>query len=488
MKRNAARFFARAVASGASLLLAACVSLAPDYERPTVALPEAWNVEGASAAEAGAEWWKIYGDATLDRLVEEALAGNADLQLAVARVDEARALLGIVRGEQSPTVGATVERGRARASERAPGVALPPGASREVDTYLAAVSISYELDLWGRLRNATAAARAQLLATEAAQQTVRNALAAAVVQTYYGLRALDEQLATTRRSLAARQEALVLQERRFRSGVISEFDYRQLQAEALAAQAQLPVLENARAQQEHALAVLLGKSPRAIYEERVVAVAPAAEPAAEITQLIVPAGLPSELLLRRPDLVEAEQRLIAANAQIGVARAAYFPSISLTGALGSESTVLDDLFTGPAGFWQVAATLTQPIWAGGRLRAGVEAATARERQALALYQAAIQNAFREVRDALVAQTKARERFETENARVAALRDTLRLARRRYENGIASQLDVLDAERSLLAAELSRSDALRAQRAAIADLFRALGGGWEPDAPLAKAEK
>ena len=484
-KRSAVPFFSRGVAFGAALLLTACVSLAPDYERPEVALPEAWNIAGASAAAAGAEWWKIYGDATLDRLVEEALAGNADLQLAVARVDEARALLGIVRGEQFPTVGATVERGRARVSERAPGVSLPPGASREVDTYLAAVSISYELDLWGRLRDATAAARAQLLATEAAQQTVRNALAAAVVQTYYGLRALDEQLATTRRSLAARQEALVLQERHFRNGVISEFDYRQLQAEALAAQAQLPVLETARAQQEHALAVLLGKSPRAIYEERIVAAAPAAEPAAEITQLIVPAGLPSELLLRRPDLVEAEQRLIAANAEIGIARAAYFPSISLTGALGSESTVLDDLFTGPAGFWQVAATLTQPIWAGGRLRAGVEAANARQRQALAAYQAAIQNAFKEVRDALVAQAKARERFETENARVAALRETLRLARRRYENGIASQLDVLDAERSLLAAELSRSDALRAQRAAIADLFRALGGGWPETAAAAQ---
>ena len=466
-------------------VLAGCTSLAPDYERPAVELPADWVAAGQSAGAAGMQWWNIYADASLDRLVEEALANNADLQLAIARVDEARAVLGQVRGEQFPVIDTRAERARSQLSERT-DVPLPPGTPRESDSYRATLNISYEVDLWGRLRGASAAARAELLASEAAHQTVRTALAAGVVQAYYGLRALDEQLAATQRSLAGRTEALALQRLRYQRGVISEFDYRQLEAETLAARAQLPVLELARAQQEHALAVLLGKSPRAIYQDSVVAAAPASDAAAPAPEPIVPAGLPSQLLLRRPDLVEAEQRLIAANARIGVARAAYFPSIALTGTLGSESNVLRDLFTGPAGVWRVAAAVTQPIWAGGRLSSQVEAANARQRQALAQYQAAIQNAFREVRDAIVAQTKTRVQFEAESERAAALRETLRLARLRYENGVASQLDVLDAERNLLAAELNRSDALRAQRAAVADLFRALGGGWGADSPLASA--
>lgn len=459
--------------------LTGCISLAPSYERPAVELPANWGTTtGDSSAIVGAQWWKIYGDAGLERLVEEALVHNADLQLAVARVDEARALLGQVRGERFPAVDARAERGRAQLSERT-NIPVPTGA-REVDSYRATLNVSYELDLWARLRDASRAARADLLATEAAHQTVRTALVAGVVQAYYGLRALDEQLAATQRSLDARREALGLQKMRFESGVLSEFDYRQLEAETLAARAQLPVLERARAQQEHALAVLLGKSPRAIYEDDVVPVATSTEPNVPAA-LIVPAGLPSQLLLRRPDLVGAEQRLISANARIGVARAAYFPSIVLTGASGSESNTLRDLFTAPASVWQVAAAVTQPLWAGGRISAGVDAANARQRQALAQYQSSIQNAFREVRDAIIVQAKTREQFDVESQRVATLRETLRLARLRYTNGIASQLDVLDAERNLLAAELNRSDALRAQRAAIADLFRALGGSWEAEA-------
>jgi multidrug efflux system outer membrane protein len=260
--------------------------------------------------------------------------------------------------------------------------------------------------------------------------------------------------------------------------LISEFEYHQLEAEVLAARAQLPVLERSRTQQENALAVLLGRSPRAIYEDSVVEyAAQTGDPGGGPPVLVVPAGMPSELLLRRPDLIESEYRLIAANTRIGVARAAYFPSITLTGFYGSESTDLSDLFTGPAGVAQVAAGITQPIWNAGRIASQVEAANARERQALALYQRAIQNAFRDVRDAIAAQLKTREQFDSENQRVTALRSALRLARLRYANGVASQLDVLDSERNLLAAELNRSDALRAQRAAVADLFKALGGGW-----------
>jgi len=295
-----------------------------------------------------------------------------------------------------------------------------------------------------------------------------------VAQGYFALRAFDGQLAATRRSLAARSEALGMQKRRFDVGDISEFDYRQLQADVAAERALLPVLELQRAQQENALAVLLGKSPRAVYEGALEA---GSDPEDRTVAIVVPAGLPSDLLLRRPDLVQAEQTLIAANARVAVARAAYFPTLSLTGTLGSESVALSDLFTGPAGIWQAALAAGQPIYAGGRIDAQVQAAGARERQALAQYQLAIQNAFRDVRDALVAQAKARERLEAESERVTALRTTLRFARLRYQNGMTGQLEVLDAERNLLAAEQNRIDALRSQRAAIADLFKALGGVW-----------
>jgi multidrug efflux system outer membrane protein len=356
---------------------------------------------------------------------------------------------------------------------------LPPGVERTTDSYRGTLNVSYELDLWGRLRNATAAARADLLASEASRETVRIALVADVVQAYFTLRSLDEQVAATERSVTSRAESLALQKKRYDSGVISEFEYRQLEAEELAARAQLPVLENQRARQENALAVLLGRSPRAIYADAVVEKAPATDTPARLQALVVPAGLPSELLLRRPDLVEAEQRMIAANARIGAARAAYFPSLSITGFFGGESAAMSELFTGPAGTWQAAASLTQPIWNAGRIGAQVDAANARQRQALAQYQLAIQNAFREVRDAVLAQAKTREQFDAENQRAATLREALRLAKLRYESGVASQLDVLDAERNLLAAELNRSGALRAQRVAIADLLKALGGGWNP---------
>jgi multidrug efflux system outer membrane protein len=324
------------------------------------------------------------------------------------------------------------------------------------------------------VRYASDAARADLLATEAARETVRITLTSDVARGYFALRAFDGQLAAVRRSLAARTESLGMQKKRVEVGDISDYDYRQLEADVAAERAQVPVLEQRRAQQENALAVLLGRSPRAIYEGAFEA---SSAPEGQTAGVVVPAGLPSDLLLRRPDLVQAEQNLIAANARVAVARAAYFPTISLTGFLGSESVSLSDLFTGPAGIWQAAVALGQPIYAGGRLDAQVRAASARERQALAQYQLAVQTAFREVRDALIAQIKARERLEAESDRVTALKATLQLARLRYQNGMTSQLELLDAERNLLAAEQNRIDALRAQRAAVADLFRALGGTW-----------
>jgi multidrug efflux system outer membrane protein len=451
-----------------SVLLSGC-AVQPKYERPAVELPAAWKESGAAAA--GRNWWHVYGDATLDKLVDEALAGNANLQVAAARVDEARALLAQADSAFYPTVDGSFTAGRSLSSA-ATGL-LPPGTQRERSNYRAALGVSYDLDLWGRLRTTSRAAQADLLASEAGRETVRIALSADVARAYYGLRALDAQVMATRRTLGLRQDALKLQQKRAEGGVISNFDFRQLEAEAAAARAQLPPLERDREIQETALAVLLGRSPKAIMESNV----PRDPEAGKVSLMapVVPAGLPSELLLRRPDLIEAEQRLIAANARVALARTAYFPSITLTGFLGSEAQALSNLFSGPAGIWSFVAGLAAPIFAGGRLEAATAAAQAREKQAIAGYQGAIQNAFREVRSALAAQTRARESFDAEGARVEALTQTLRLARLRYDNGLASQLDVIDAERSLLAAEIARYEALRAQRAAVADLYRALGG-------------
>ncbi len=450
--------------------LAGCAT-GPAYERPATELPEAWQAAPAQGQAIPAErWWTLYGDATLDRLIAEALTHNQDLALATARLDEARALARISDAQLIPSVDAAFQRDRSRRSNstatRFPG-------SLENNNYRAQLNVSYELDLWGRLRNSADAARAELLATTAARETVLIALTAEVSQSYYAVVAYDAQIAATRRSLELRQDNLRLQRIRANAGLINDFALRQLEAEVAAAQAQLPALERRRTGEELALGVLLGRSPRALINEPVSRVAQPAQPAAPV----VPADLPSALLLRRPDIVAAEQRLIAANARIAAARAALFPRIGLSGYLGSESAALTNLFSGPAQIWSLGFALAQPIFQGGRLFGEIEAVEARERQALAQYQKTLQTAFRETHDALVAQTKAREVFDAENARATALGESLRLARIRYENGLTSQLEVLDSERSLLNAELNRADALRAQRAAIADVVKALGGGW-----------
>jgi len=451
------------------LLLVAGCAVQPDYQRPALELPQAWK-EAAPRPAAAEPWWRVYGDAVLERLIEEALAQNTDVLVAAARVDEARALLGESRAALRPEVSGNASAGRLRSSA-ATGT-LPPGAPRERDNYRATLDVSYEIDVFGRLRAASDAARADLAASEAVRDAVRLALTARVASSYYGLAALDAQVDLTRRALRLREEALALQRRRREAGLISDFDLRQLEAETATVRAQLPPLERDRELEEAALAALLGRAPRAVLEDAVARTALAADAPSAV---VVPSGLPSELLLRRPDIVEAEQRLVAANARVAVARSAYFPSIRLTGFLGSESAELDDLFTGPAGIWSFAAALAQPLYAGGRLQAQRDAAAARERAALAQYQGAVRGAFREVRQALSAQVRARESFEAQAARVDALAETLRLARLRYASGVSSQLDVLDAERGLLAAQTARIEALRAQRAAVADLYRALGG-------------
>jgi len=463
----------KAIASAAMSLLVAGCAAGPIYQRPAVKLPEAWRDVPPQGQHAPADrWWAFYADPALDRLVDEALARNRELALAAARVEEARALLQVADSAFIPSIDAEFQRDRTRSSGRS-SVPLPPGVPLERNSYRGQINVAYEADVWGRLRSASDAARAELLATRAAQETVRITLTAQVVQSYFSLKALDAQIDATRRALALRGRTLELQKVRNEAGLIGDFDLRQIEAEVAAARAQIPGLERSRAAEELALAVLLGRSPRAIVNETVRPDADRGEP----PPAVVPEGLPSDLLLRRPDVVQAEQQLIAANARIAAARAALFPRIALTGYLGTESASLGNLFSAPARIWQLAFALAQPIFQGGRLQAEVEVVRARERQALAQYQKTLQEAFREVREAIIRQDRSRAAFEAEGERVKALEDTVRLARIRYDNGRASQLEVIDAERNLLQAQLNRIDALRAQRAAVADLVKALGGGW-----------
>jgi len=457
-----------ALASVLFLAVAGC-AVQPKYERPSVELPESWKQSAPRFAEE-ARWWRIYQDSSLDTLIDEALANNGDLVIAAARIDEARALVDEAQSFLFPRLDAQGSASRQQISTRT--ALVPPGVPREFSTYRGTLNLSYEVDLFGRLRSGTEAARAELAASEAARDAVRLALAAQAAKSYFALRSLDEQVALTRQTLALREDALALQRRRREAGVIGDYELRQLEAEAAAARAQLPGLEQAREREEVALSVLLGRTPKHVFEST-IAIKQAFDEKLEAP--VVPSGMPSELLLRRADLVEAERRLAAAHARIAVARAEMFPSIALTAALGSESAALSNLFSGSAMLWSVAAAVSQPIFAGGRLEARSAAAQARERAALAQYEQAVRNAFSEVRTALVAQARARESYEAETVRANALVETLRLARLRYQSGIASQLDVLDAERGLLAARIARVDALRAHRAAVADLFRALGG-------------
>jgi len=445
--------------------------MGPDYQRPALDLPPSLPAAGLVAAPSAAlPWWSVYQDPALDKLIAEALAHNTDLSIAAARVTEAEAQFGITRADQFPSLYATAGRVRSRSSQDAPN--FQPGIPLESTSNKAALNLSFDLDFWGKYRRASEAARAELMAVEANRDAVRLALESGVAQGYIALLALDAQLSTAQLALLRAKEQFEMQKVRFNAGVSSEFEFRQREAEYDAALAQLPPVEAARAKQERALAILLGRSPRAVIGDKI-------ERTSTLTAPQLPAGMPSELLLNRPDVRKAEQELIAANARIGVARAAYFPSISLTGFLGSESTALHNLFSGPARTWRFAGDLTEPIWGAGRLNAQADIANARNEQAVQAYRAAVANAFREVADALAEHAKARNVAEAEAHRVASLTKAWKLAILRYDNGVASQLDVIDTERGLLQGEFDRIAAERDLRLSVADLYHALGGKTAP---------
>jgi outer membrane protein, multidrug efflux system len=464
-------------------LLVACSHNAP-LEQPAPVLPQAWNtMEGASPASvAGERWWNLFGDPVLDKLVDESLQHNHDLEAAAARVLEAEARLGIVDAARYPEVNANGEGYRRKLSE-ATDVPLFDGMPRYENNLRLTLDASYEVDVWGKYRRASDAARAQLLATQSASDTVRLTLTADVAQQYFNLLAADAQVAVLRVVLKSRQDSLELLRARLSNGVGSDYDIRQAEGEVFSVRSQLIGALKAQEDLESVLAILLGRSPREVMQGMVER-----GQAKPLQTLWVPDGLPSDLLLRRPDIREAEQKLLAEDANIDVARAEFFPSISLTAYLGTSSASLGDLFSGPASIFQFFLGLSQPIFNAGRIEYSVKAAEARRSQALAGYKKAVSNAFGDVRSVLNAQTAGRDTLQAESGRVAALAEAQRLANVRYLGGVSSRLEVLDAERQLLQAQLARIDAENAQRVAVVSLFKALGGGWKQDnASVVQAE-
>jgi multidrug efflux system outer membrane protein len=400
-------------------------------------------------------------------LVEIALRENKDLKIASARIEEYLGRYAFTRADQFPRLDADVSGDRTRT----PGSNNVSGNSTITNNFQAAALLSFELDLFGRLRRATEAAQAELLATEEARRTVILALVTGVASNYVQLRSLDQQLAISRRTLETRAESLRIAQLRFKAGLTSELDVRQAEAEYQAAAVQIPQLESAIAQREDAISLLLGRNPNAIVRGRTLD---------QLAPPTPPAGLPSELLERRPDIRQAEQQLIAANANIGVAKAAYFPVISLTGLFGYISPQLEDLFQGPSRTWNFGGGLTVPIFTAGKIAGQVQVAEAVQQQVLANYEKTIQTAFGEVEDSLIALRKGRERLKAQQAQTESLRRYLKLAKLRYDNGYTSYLEVVDAERNLFNAELATAQNQGDVLVAMISLYKAMGGGWIED--------
>jgi outer membrane protein, multidrug efflux system len=454
----------------AALVLSGC-TMGPNYRRPTVAVPTTYRSavpdstpQTETASLGDQKWWDIFQDEQLRALIRTALQQNYDVRIAASRILEAKAQLGITRADQFPTLsaGAGIADVRSARSKFLPAF--------ETSTGQVNLSAAWELDFWGKFRRATEAARANLLASEWAREEVVSTLVANVAAAYFQLRALDLQLEISRRTLDSRQESLRLTQILANGGATSLLDVRQAEQLVFTAGAEVPALEQQIEQQENFLSILLGQNPGDISRGQTLT--------EQQQPPEVPPGLPSALLERRPDIREAEEQLVAANAEIGVARAAYFPDISLSGSGGFQSSALTNLFSGPAGAWSFGASLAQPIFTGGRLRSGVRLAEAQQRTAMLFYQQSIQGAFRSVSDALVAYRKTREFRAQQDLLFQSAEDAARLSHMRYTGGATGYLEVLTNETNAFSAELGLAQARLNELLALVQLYEALGGGWQ----------
>lgn len=465
-----------------ALLAAGCV-LGPNYQRPEIPVPPAWRDLPATEAQslANTPWWEMFDDPQLQELIRIALAENKDLLIATERIEEARARYGFTRADLYPRVDGSATAGHLHTSA---GSLLhtPDGDfgalddSRDNEVYAVSADVSWEIDFFGRVRRATEAERALLLGTEEARRSVVLTLVAEVAEAYLELRDFDRRLGIARRTIGSLQESLQLANDRFEGGLTSELDMRQADAELRSVEAVVFDLERLIAMKENELSVLLGRSPGAIVRGR-----PLEEQRRPGT---VPAGLPAELLDRRPDIRAAEQNLAAATANIGEAKALLFPRIALTGSFGLASTEIDNFFDSTS--WNLIGQLLQPIFNAGQNKRRVEITESRQRQMLYEYQRTILLAFQETEDALVAYRKTGELHQAQTARVLAVRKVLDLSETRYRGGVTAYLEVLDAQRSLFGAELDEAEAFGSHLVWLVRLYKALGGGWpsEPQPPSA----
>ncbi len=459
-----------------ALLLGACAAVGPDYERPAMSLPGVYPdapVDLPAAAAVPAEWWKLFGDQRLDELVASALERNADMRIAVARIEETDANLREAGAAFLPEIdlAATPQRQRISGATATPVPSSIPLVRNDIRL---ALGTSYELDFWGKLRRALEATRASALGSRYAKEVVTLSLAGLTAQAYFALRSLDAQVALTRATLTSREETLDMVRRRARGGIASDLDLNQAELSRADASAQLKELQRQRALVLHQLATLTGRLDLSLAEGKL----------SDLLNLplppLPPTGLPSTLLERRPDVLLAEQQLVAANAQIGVARAAMFPTISLTSYLGAESTSLSNLLSSGASIWSIGFGLTAPIFDAGRYAARTQAAESRQKQAVGVYQKAVEAAFRDVADALANVTLTAAAEQDQRDRALAARNVLRLATLRYESGYSAYLEVLVAQAAANDAELAFVRNRQAHLAASVDLMKALGGGWSKD--------
>jgi outer membrane protein, multidrug efflux system len=454
----------------AVLVLEAGCMMGPKYQRPAVDVPQQYRTPvpqpAAEASSLGNElWWQLYQDPVLTQLVHTAIAQNYDVRIAAARVLEAQAQVGITRANQLPSanVGADVF------SEQNPRVtSLLP--AYQVNGGELNLSVIWNLDFWGKYRRQSEAARAQLLATEWGKRAVISSLVANVATAYFQLRALDSELEISQSTLASRQQSLQLTHTLESHGGASGLDVSQSEQLVYTASETIPDLERQIQQQENVLSFLLGENPESIPRGRVLTEQPVPQD--------VPAGLPSQLLERRPDVRQAEANIIAANAQIGVAKAAFFPNLSLTGLGGLESNALHQFITQPSETWYGAFNVSQPVFEGGALRSGLRLARANWQESALLYQQTVQNALEQVSSALIASKKNREYREQQELLTGAARQTDQLSEVLYKNGGASYLQVLTAETNYFSAELNLVQAQLNERLAMVQLYQSLGGGWQ----------
>ncbi len=451
----------------AGALLAGC-TVGPDYVRPGVATPEKWRIHYEQAADvANTQWWQQFGDPALDRLIEEALRENRDLRAAAARVDQFIGALTTTRSQFYPQIGYSADASRNRAS-RVGQPPVPEPADPYTTLYQGALSAQWQIDLFGRVRRQSEVAQAQVYASEQGRRGVVLTIVTSVAASYIVLRGLDRQIEIARATADNYAGTQKIFDLRFKGGVVSQVEVAQVESQYQQALASIPTIEQQVAAQENLISVLLGRNPGPI---------PRGKSIDELAAPAIPGDLPSTLLERRPDILQAEQNLVAANANVGVAKSLYFPSLSLTGLFGSISTAFGDFLTGPATAWTVAAGLAGPIFTFGQIEGQVQTAEAAQREAVAFYQQTVLNAFRETNDALVGAIKKREEAEAQAKRVAALREYARLSRLKFDNGYAGYLEVLYAENELFSAELSAVRSSSERFTQLVNVYKAMGGGW-----------